>query len=101
MSRPSARARWCSAMGDTPADTLLVIVNLRGLLRLKLTAQPQLAAPPGMSWTVLLDSEDARYGGSVDVRATGSRDLHAMFELPHARALLLGLAHRLSRRRTV
>ncbi len=79
--------------GRASSDSLLLIVNLRGVLRLKLSAQLQLAAPPGRTWVVLLDSEDARYGGLGALQIVASDGPQATIELPHAGAILLGMAH--------
>jgi len=49
--------------GPTPADTLLIIINLRAALRLDLTARAATTAPTGLRWSPLLDSQAARYGG--------------------------------------
>ncbi len=54
--------------GPAPEDTLLVVVNLRGALRLDLAARPETAAPDGRRWAALLDSEDERYGGRGPAR---------------------------------
>jgi maltooligosyltrehalose trehalohydrolase len=54
--------------GPTPEDTLLVIVNLRDALRLKLAARAETSPPAGMRWSLLLDTEDERYGGQGAVR---------------------------------
>jgi maltooligosyltrehalose trehalohydrolase len=47
----------------TPADTLLIIVNLRGALRLNLAGSAEISPPAGLRWAPLLDTEDERYGG--------------------------------------
>jgi hypothetical protein len=49
--------------GVAAEDTLLLVVNLRGTLRLDWRERPETAAPEGCSWSILLDTEDARYGG--------------------------------------
>jgi maltooligosyltrehalose trehalohydrolase len=48
---------------QAPEDTLLVVVNLRGELRLDLAARTETRSPDGWHWSLLLDSEDERYGG--------------------------------------
>jgi maltooligosyltrehalose trehalohydrolase len=49
--------------GPAPEDTLLVIVNLRGELRLDLAVRAETRSPARQRWSLLLDSEDERYGG--------------------------------------
>jgi maltooligosyltrehalose trehalohydrolase len=49
--------------GPAPEDTLLVIVNLRRELRLDLAARAETRSPDRWHWSLLLDSEDKRYGG--------------------------------------
>ena len=49
--------------GPAPEDTLLIIVNLRDELRLNLAERAETAAPAGLRWAPLLDTEDERYGG--------------------------------------
>ena len=49
--------------GPGPKDTLLIIVNLRDMLELDLTARAATSAPARLRWVALLDSQDERYGG--------------------------------------
>lgn len=49
--------------GDTPRDDRLLLVNLGVDHTFSLLAEPLLAAPAGMSWTIAWSSEDVRYGG--------------------------------------
>lgn len=54
--------------GPAPQDTLLMIVNLHGALRLDLTARAEICAPAGLGWSPLLDTEDEHYGGHGPAR---------------------------------
>ena len=45
-----------------------MIVNLRGALRLDLAVRAETTAPAGLRWAMLLDTEDARYGGRRPAR---------------------------------
>jgi maltooligosyltrehalose trehalohydrolase len=54
--------------GPAPRDTLLLVLNLRGELRLALGEHPETLAPGDASWSLLLDSEDRRYGGERAAR---------------------------------
>jgi len=54
--------------GPAPQDTLLIIVNLHGALRLVLTARAETTAPTGLRWEPLLDTEDEHYGGHGPAR---------------------------------
>jgi maltooligosyltrehalose trehalohydrolase len=49
--------------GSAPDQTLVLVVNLRGELRLDLRERAETAPPVGCSWTIALDTEDSRYGG--------------------------------------
>jgi maltooligosyltrehalose trehalohydrolase len=49
--------------GPTAEQTLLIVVNLGGELRLDLAAREETNSPDGGRWSLLLDSEDERYGG--------------------------------------
>lgn len=49
--------------GPATQDTLLIVVNLAGALRLDLAAHAETDSPAGMRWTALLNTEDQRYGG--------------------------------------
>ena len=66
--------------GVSPSDTLLLIVNLRGALRLDLQAHPETSAPDGSGWSLIFDSEGPAYGGRGDTRlvADGARPTLAM-----------------------
>jgi maltooligosyltrehalose trehalohydrolase len=59
--------------GPAPEDTLLLVVNLRGELRLDLSARTATCPPNGRIWSALLDSEDTRYGGSGEVALQGNK----------------------------
>jgi maltooligosyltrehalose trehalohydrolase len=59
--------------GQTPEDTLLIIVNLRGGLRLDLAASATTSAPSELRWAPLLDTEDERYGGRGAARLIEDR----------------------------
>jgi maltooligosyltrehalose trehalohydrolase len=52
--------------GSEQKDTLLLIVNLHGRLRLDLGDLYDTNPPPECTWTQLLDTEDAKYGGRGD-----------------------------------
>jgi maltooligosyltrehalose trehalohydrolase len=65
-------------IGPTPADTLLMIVNLRHALQLDLTARAETSAPAGLGWTPLLDTEDERYGGQGAARLMAQAALVAI-----------------------
>jgi maltooligosyltrehalose trehalohydrolase len=67
------------------APPLLVVVNLGGALALDLRERAETAPAVGRSWELLLNSEDARYGGSGMCRLEGSQ---AVFK--GSGALLLG-----------
>ena len=64
----------------SPSDMLLLIVNLRGVLRLDLQARPETSAPDGFGWSPIFDSEGPAYGGRGDTRlvADGARPTLAM-----------------------
>ncbi|HNP73559.1 MAG TPA: hypothetical protein PKK15_20770, partial [Kouleothrix sp.] len=49
--------------GPAPGTTLLLVVNLRGARELALGDDRRTAAPGGQRWEIVLDSEDAVYGG--------------------------------------
>jgi maltooligosyltrehalose trehalohydrolase len=61
--------------GQKPEDTLLIVVNLQGQLRIDLAAPAELSAPAGLRWAPLLDSEGERYGGRGPARLAQDGDL--------------------------
>jgi maltooligosyltrehalose trehalohydrolase len=85
-------------MGDAPDETLLLIVNLRGALRLELARQPQTAPPNGWDWTVLLDSEEPCYGGLGDTQFVAAGEGGPTIGVPRAGAVVLSVAQRLDTR---
>jgi maltooligosyltrehalose trehalohydrolase len=70
---------------QTPADTLLIIVNLHGALRLDLSGHDEISAPAGLRWAPLLDTEDERYGGQGVARLMEDR----IVQMDGPRALVL------------
>jgi hypothetical protein len=76
-------------MCRAPGDTLLAIVNLRGALLLELAAQPIAAPPPGHAWSLLLDSEERRYGGPRNTEATANDRIYSAVDLDGARVIVL------------
>jgi maltooligosyltrehalose trehalohydrolase len=79
-----ALRRSSGAAGD-----VLLIVNLRGALRLDLRAHAETSAPAGQRWRPLLDSEALIYGGRGDTRFVADDAAQPILELSGAGALLL------------
>jgi maltooligosyltrehalose trehalohydrolase len=75
--------------GPTPGDTLLLVVNLRGRLWLDLAMRAETVAPAGMRWALLLDSEDAAYGGRGGARLVADDARGAEIALDGAGAVVL------------
>jgi maltooligosyltrehalose trehalohydrolase len=75
--------------GPAPEDTLLIVVNLHGALRLELAAHAETTAPGGLHWAMLLDSEESLYGGSGLARLAEDEDA---IEFEHAGAVVLRVA---------
>jgi maltooligosyltrehalose trehalohydrolase len=74
--------------GPAPQDTLLILVNLAGTLRLDLAQRAETHPPSGMGWTALMGTEDQRYGGRGRARVSE----HAIVELDGPGALVLAAA---------
>ncbi len=75
--------------GPAIEDTLLVVVSLRGALWLDLGGRSETAAPGGLRWSPMLDSEDARYGGNRPARLSDDRRILEL-EGPGAVVLSVG-----------
>jgi maltooligosyltrehalose trehalohydrolase len=75
--------------GPAPGDALLLVVNLRGRLRIDFAARAETAAPAGMRWALLLDSEDAAYGGRGGARLVADGAGGAGIALDGAGAVVL------------
>jgi len=71
------------------ASDLLLIVNLRGALRLDLRGHAETSAPAGQHWRPLLDSEAVIYGGRGDTRFADDDAAQPIVEMRGAGALLL------------
>jgi maltooligosyltrehalose trehalohydrolase len=70
------------------ANDALLLVNLRGALRLDLRAHAETSAPAGQRWRPLLDSEAVLYGGRGDTRFADD-PAQPIVEVSGAGALLL------------
>ena len=65
-------ARWFDPDGN--GDDRLLLVNLGAELRLRVAAEPLLAAPEGARWRVLWSTEDPKYGGAGTPSPETERD---------------------------
>jgi maltooligosyltrehalose trehalohydrolase len=86
----SPHAIALSRRGAGAADTLLVIINLRETLELDLAAQAETIPPQGYDWSLLLDSEDTRYGGSGSTELLRAASGQVQLLLDGPRAVVLG-----------
>jgi len=86
----SPHAVAVSRLGSGADDALLIIINLRETLDLDLAAQAATIPPQGYDWSLLLDSEDTRYGGSGSTNLLRAPSGQARLLLDGPRAVVLG-----------
>jgi maltooligosyltrehalose trehalohydrolase len=70
--------------------TLLLILNLRGELRLMLGEHPETRAPEERAWGLLLDTEDARFGGEKPAQLLSVMPAQQQLVIDGPGAVLLG-----------